>query len=171
MSTKTKAVLSLVFISFCYVLLSLASRLLDAGFGNFTHVYLRIALGALFAALLFRNKINYRHYLQLSHRDTTGIILMGVVGYGIFVYLITKGALLTSLVNVSVIYATSPFFTVLFSVFLLKKIPSLLQILLVVVSVLGVMMVSTNSFIPRLTEFGSGELYVLASAAAGVHSM
>ncbi|MCR4263938.1 MAG: DMT family transporter, partial [Candidatus Roizmanbacteria bacterium] len=167
MSIKTRAVIALIIVASSYVFLTIASRLLNIGFEHFTQSFLRVFFGGLIASAVFYKKVNYKNFLKIQRTDIVGIFLMGVIGYGLFLYFITRGSLLASLINISVIYATLPFFTALYSALFLKKMPSVLQLVLTVISFIGVMIVSTKSFVPDLSLFGKGELFVLLAAACG----
>jgi len=92
-------------------------------------------------------------------------MLMGVVGYSLSTYFTTLGALHASLVNVAIIGNTEPFFVYLYS-FLVFKQPIKTQVLLFIfLTMLGVAMVATHSFVPLVSAFGIGEVYVLLFAA------
>lgn len=147
--------------------MSVASRLLSQGFGDYTQVYIRILLGAAVGALLFSRSINWKKFVTVPKKDWIGILLMGVVGYGLVVIFITKGVLNTSLINTSVLYSTLPFFTYIFSLFVFKKKPGLASLALVAVSFWGSTIIVCNSFIPSLSGVNSGDVFVILAAAAG----
>ncbi|MBI4137559.1 DMT family transporter [Candidatus Roizmanbacteria bacterium] len=167
MSIRSRAIIALITVASSYVFLTIASRLLDRGFEHFTQSFLRVFFGGILASVIFHRKITYSNYLNMQRKDLIGVLLMGVVGYGLFLYFITRGSLLANLINVSAIYATLPFFTALYSALFLRKMPSFLQIFLTVLSVLGVIVVSTKSFVPNFDSFGQGELFVLIAASCG----
>jgi hypothetical protein len=56
-SHRWLAIASIILVALCYVILSMVSRILEPGFGDYTQVYLRISIGTLMAALLFRRHI------------------------------------------------------------------------------------------------------------------
>jgi drug/metabolite transporter (DMT)-like permease len=90
---------------------------------------------------------------------------MGVVGYSLSTYFTTLGVLHTSLVNVSIIGNTEPFFVYLYSLLVFKQ-PLKTQVLLFIfLSILGVAMVATHSFVPVVSAIGIGEVYVVLFAA------
>lgn len=161
------AIASIILVALCYVILSMVSRILEQGFGDYSQVYLRISIGTVVAALLFRRHITWSNYARLKARDWLGITLMGVVGYGLVVAALTIGVLNTTLINTSIIYATVPVFVYLFSLPLLKRKPELTKILLVLISLWGVGMISSNSLIPHLEGINRGDWWVLFGAACG----
>jgi drug/metabolite transporter (DMT)-like permease len=161
------AIVSIILVALCYVILSMVSRILEPGFGDYTQVYLRISIGTLMAALLFRRHITWSNYTRLKPKDWLGITLMGVVGYGIVVAALTIGVLNTTLINTSIIYATVPVFVYIFSLPLLKRKPELIKIALVLVSFWGVGMISSNSVIPHLEGINHGDWWVLFAAVCG----
>lgn len=159
------AILSLIAVAFSYVLLSVAIRLMDKGFEPMTQVWLRLLLGVLLSAILFTKDIRVSAIKKTPPRDWTLLLIMGTVSYSVATFFITKGALLTSLTNVTVIYSTVGFFTYLYALLLLKEKFKPLALLLVAISFYGVLCVSTKSFLPSLTAFGQGELFMILAAA------
>src|SRR6266404_349133 len=119
LSVKQKAILALCIVAFSYALLSVAVRLMGAGFGPFTQVYLRIGLGCLLTAIFFYKKIRFSRFPRISRRDWLFLLLMGTLGYGLSVDFVTLGTLHTKLLDVAVIASTTPFFIFLFSVVVL----------------------------------------------------
>ncbi len=164
MKPKTLAVFALMAVAASYTFLGIASRLLSEGFAPMTQVYLRLAGASLLTGVFFRTSIRWRHISKLPTRDYLPLLCMGTIGFSIAVYFITLGVLNTSLLNVAVILATMPFFSYILSVIFLRTSISPKQIALLLVSFIGVAIVATKSFTPRLTSFGKGEFFVLLSA-------
>lgn len=147
--------------------MSIVSRVLrDGGLGDMTQVYLRIGLASLIFIIVFHKKINLKNIITLSLKDYSILILMGLVGYALAVYFVTMGALNTSLINVSVIFSTMTFFAYIYGLFIGIQRLSLITILLILVSVLGVSLISSGNLIPNFTTFNTGDLYVLLAAAS-----
>lgn len=166
--TKTPrelAILALVGVAFGYSALNVAIRLMADGFGPYTQTYLRIVLGCLLTVVVFRKELRLEKVRTTSRRDWAVLTLMGTVGYGIAVSFVTLGALNTTLVNVSVLSSTIPFFAAIYTYFALRKRTSGHLLALVLVSFLGASLVATNSFPPLVSHIGKGELYVLLAAA------
>lgn len=161
------AIASIILVALCYVILSMVSRILETGFGDYTQVYVRISIGTVVALILFRRHITWSNYARLKPKDWMGILLMGVVGYGFVVAALTIGVLNTTLINTSMIYGTVPVFVYLFSIALLKRKPELFKIVLVLLSLWGVGMISSNSLIPHLEGINRGDWWVLFGAACG----
>lgn len=164
LSPKTLAIVALITVAASYTFLGIASRLLSEGFAPMTQVYIRLLGAALLTAIFFYSDIRWRHMMKLPKKDYLPLLLMGTVGFSIAVYFITLGVLNTSLLNVAVILATMPFFSYILSILFLKSTINLRQIMLLLVSFIGVAIVATKSFTPELGQFGKGELFVLLSA-------
>lgn len=167
MSLKTKGVLALLLVSLFYIILGVGSRLMSQGFGPLTQVYLRIAVGAIVAYILFNRKISLQNIIATPKKDYLGLVLMGAIGYGISVYFITLGVLHATLLTVSVIYGTFSFFTYLYSLIVFKRKPDLRLLALIVLSFWGVMMIAGKTFFPKFDALSIGALYVGLSAATG----
>jgi len=154
----------LVFVAFGYALLNIASRLMGEELEPMTQVYLRIGIGSLVALIVFRKKIEIRKFVKLSIKDWLILLFLGTIAYSIGVYFVTLGTLNTSLFNVSVIYSTIGIFVYIYSLIFLKSRFKMLILLLVLLSFLGIVFISGNSFVPKFDEFGIGSIYVLISA-------
>lgn len=139
--------------------------MMSKGLEDFTQVYLRIFLGIIIGVIVFNKSIRYKKVFTLPKKDLLTIVLMGVAGYALAVYFITVGSLKAKMVNVSITFSTVPFWTYLYSVIFLKKRIRIVPVVLILISFLGISIISTKSIIPKYQSFTIGEMYVLASAA------
>ena len=163
-SSRTVSILSLVGVSLGYGLLSVAARWLGTTFGLYTQVYLRIFMAMVVTIAIFPKSIRWRKIAALSFRDWLILLMMGVVGYGFMVYAITKGALITSLLNVSVLFSTVPIFVYLLGVIFLRRELRYLILILLSISIWGIGVLSSGQLLPSLSHFGVGDWWVLLSA-------
>jgi len=164
LSVKQKAILALCIVAFSYALLSVAVRLMGAGFGPFTQVYLRIGLGCLLTAIFFYKKIRFSRFPRISRRDWLFLLLMGTLGYGLSVDFVTLGTLHTKLLDVAVIASTTPFFIFLFSVVVLRKAFHSYLLFFLLMAFYGVCVLATKLLLPIFSQFGSGDFFVLLFA-------
>lgn len=163
--TRNLAIASLVATALLFALLSIATRLLDRGMGHLTQVYMRVGLATLLACLVFAPKLDLvRKIPAIPGKDWIALLVMGTLGYSIAVYFITRGSIEAKLVNVSVIYSTLPFFVYLNSIVLFKAKLSARTVAILAAGLYGVAVVSAKSFVPALSGFGRGEIFVIASA-------
>lgn len=162
---KKKAVIGLCIVALSFVLLNIGVRFMNEGFQPFTQVYLRTGGAALLALLLFHKKIQFSKFKKIAKKDWLLITLMGTVGYGIAVSFITLGALNTTLLNVSLIGSTIPFFALLYLMIITRKSLKLSLFLFLIISFLGVYLITTKSISPINTDVGIGELYAFLFAA------
>lgn len=164
-SARTLSIGFLVIVSASYTFLSIAARLLSEGFQPMTQVWLRIALGSLALTLILRKQLRWKHMLGMPVRDRWILLSMGTIGYSVAVYFVTLGAINAKLVNVSVIFASAPLFAYLYAYLFLKKPFDGKLLGLLLVSLLGIAVVATKSFVPLLAPFGVGEWYTLIATA------
>jgi drug/metabolite transporter (DMT)-like permease len=163
-SLKQKAIGAMCAVALAYSLLNVVIRLMNEGFEPFSQVYLRIGLGFILTLGIFYKNIHFSKFKKISRRDWFFLFLMGTVGYGFAVDFATLGVLHTTLLNVAVVSCTTPLFVFLFAVlFMRKKIDRKLLIFLLV-TFYGICVLATNSFVPILSHFAIGDLYVLFSA-------
>lgn len=155
----------LVIVSAAYTLLSIGSRLLAEGFEPMTQVYMRVFLGVIALAVLFRKNLRWNHIRKTPTRDFLILLTMGTIGYSIAVYFATLGALNAKLVNVAIIFASVPFFSYLYAFLFLKKPFDTKLTGLLMISLVGISFVATKSFVPRLATFGIGEGCMLLATA------
>lgn len=164
-SNRHLSVLFLIIVAAGYSLLSVSSRLLAEGFQPMSQVYMRVALGTYALLILFRKNLRWRHLMSAPRKDIYLLISMGTIGFSIAVYFATLGILHAKLVNVAIIFSSVPFFSYLYSAWFLKKPLDLKLIGLLILSLLGIAIVATKSFIPVTGGFGIGEWFTLISAA------
>lgn len=164
-NTRYLSIGFLVIVSAAYTLLSIGSRLLAEGFEPMTQVYMRVALGTVALAILFRKNLRWNHVRNTPIRDVIILLTMGTIGYSIAVYFATLGALNAKLVNVAIIFASIPFFSYLYSFLFLKKPFNVSLTSLLMISLVGISFVATKSFIPHLATFGTGEGFMMLATA------
>jgi drug/metabolite transporter (DMT)-like permease len=162
-SKKKLAVIGLIVAAFGYSILGVNSRLLSQGFDSMTQVYVRISVGFLLSLFAFRKDIKIKKIRKISKSDLFWLLMMGVVGYSVGVWMITIAVLNSKLVNASAIFATTPFAVYLYSFFLLKEKINPKLIFLLSLAIYGVIIISSKSFIPTFAEFGKGEIFAVLS--------
>lgn len=160
-SSRTLSILTLIGVSLGYGLLNVGSRWLAPVFGTFTQVYFRILLAMILVVTIYFRSIRWSKLLDLPLRDWLILILMGTAGYGFMVYAIVRGALQTSLLNVSVIFSTVPIFVYFLGVIFLRRPFRLMVLGLLLLSTWGVGILSGGSLRPTLSSFGVGDWWVL----------
>lgn len=166
--TRSLSIGLLTIAAAAYTILNIASRFLAEGFPVMTQVYMRVSIGTLMLTILFWKSLRWKRIVTMPKKDFAVMLSMGVIGFTLVVYFITQGVLNTKLVNVTVVFASVPFFSYLYSFLFLKKTIHYKLIGLLCVSLIGIMFLSTKSFTPKLTSFGLGEWFAfLAAATAG----
>ena len=163
MSKRTLAIVVGITMSFLYGLMSVFSRWLSLGFGPITQVYLRVFGAAILGSMVFSRQIKWKKFTTLSLGEWLMLLLMGVGGYGLMVFAITQGALLTSLLNVSVVFSTVPFFVYFLGLIFFHKPLNWKVVALLLISVWGVGILASGRLIPNLSQFGIGDWWVLLS--------
>ena len=169
-SVEKRAIIALCIVALSFALLNVSIRFANVGFNPFTQVYLRIGLGLLLAAVLFYKEISLSKIMKTTTKDWIILLLMGTLGYGIAVDFVTIGVLHTNLFNAAVISSTTPFFVFLFNILFLRKKFTKSLLFFLILTLYGVCILATNSLIPRLINFSSGDVYILLFAiGSGVY--
>jgi drug/metabolite transporter (DMT)-like permease len=164
LSLKKRSIIALCIVALSYSILTVVVRLMNAGFGPFTQVYLRIGLGCLLTVVVFYKKIHFTKISKISVRDWVFLLLMGTLGYGLAVDFVTLGTLLTKLLDVAIIASTTPFFVFLFYILFLRKSFRKYLLFFLIMAFYGVCVLATKGLIPVFNEFGIGDFYVLLFA-------
>jgi drug/metabolite transporter (DMT)-like permease len=120
-------------------------------------------------ALIFLLPIAYRDFkndINLIKENSKYLIITSILGITLFNTLIYIGARTTYAINLSVIVASSPVFTIIFSKFILKETFNLKKIIGFIISIIGVLVIITKGNLFNLLElkFKSGDLITLSSA-------
>lgn len=166
LSDKNKAIVALVIVAFGYSLLNIAVRLMDVGFGPATQTYLRLFFGSLLTVVTLRRRIRLDKILSISGRDFFLLSLMGTIGYSVGVYFITLGALSAKIFEVSIIYSTIVFFAFIYSFIFLKKKPPQILLLFALISIIGVIFITSKAILPGAISVSRGEVFILLAAAS-----
>jgi drug/metabolite transporter (DMT)-like permease len=165
LTTKNRAILGLCTVALCFTILSLGVRWMSEGFGPFTQVYLRIGGAFLVALALYYKKIRFANAKKIPRRDWFLLLIMGTVGYGIAIMFVTLAVLHTTLLNVAIIGSTVPFFALVYMFIAVRKTVKPILLLFLIISFIGVYIITTKSFSLVIHSFGIGELYALLFAA------
>jgi len=164
-SKRALAFLSLLFIALGFAAMGVASRWMDEGLGNFTQVFLRVFGALILVTIIFHKQVSWKRIFHLKPKDWMILIAIGTLGYAVMIYSITRAALLTNLVSVSVLYSTVPFWVYLYGLILSRQKFSWRAAGLLVVSSWGIGMIASGQLLPNLGKFGLGEWLALAAAA------
>jgi drug/metabolite transporter (DMT)-like permease len=165
MTLKNRAIFALCIAALSFVILNTVSRMMNEGVGPLTQVYLRIGCAFFVSLIIFYKKINFKKLQKLPRKDWILLGIMGSVGYGIAVIFVTLSALHTSLLSVSVITSTVPFFAMLYLFVITRKPIKPVLLVFLLLSFVGVYLKATKSFSLGIHNFGIGELYALLFAA------
>lgn len=157
------SVIALLLVALGYSLLGVAARLLENGFEPMTQVYVRVFIGFLLSMVIFRKELRFKIMSAIPRTDWFWLLMMGIFGYALSVYFITRAALTTTLINTAVIFALLPFVVYFYSFFLLKEKVRLVLIGLLIIALVGVSLIATKQVIPNLSVTGEGEVFALLS--------
>lgn len=157
--TSKLPLLALVATAFLFVVNNSTVRLLDNSFTPLSQVFWRMVLASLFAYFFFRRHINVQRIGRAAPRQLVLLVSLGIISGGIATIFRTFGFLNTTLVNVQFIDLLAPAVVYVYSLLLLKERFNWKLLGLTIVSVYGVLMVATNSFIPTINNYGRGELF------------
>ncbi len=163
MTGHTKIILLLLFVAFLVPLNAITIRLLAQDLGPFFGNSLRVILAAALSFIFLRRYINLKKFGQISKRDKIILLVSGLVGWAIGVWLFTKGIIQTSLVNAFFIDALSPLAVYVYSLILLKQSADRRVLLLTLVSIYGVLVIGTRNLVPTIDKFGLGELFLIGN--------
>jgi drug/metabolite transporter (DMT)-like permease len=157
---RQKGLLAIISLTVVYGILPLIPRYLSTSFPLFQQVYLRMFIGFLISFLIFRNQINVHKLQALPPKEWGLLVTRAAVYYLLGVTLYTQALLLTKISNVVLIGAIPS--TAILAFILLKEPVSAKKISLVILSALGVFIISVKDF-SHIFSFGLGEMVALLS--------
>lgn len=158
---KQKGLIALVLLAVIYGILPLIPRYLSNSFQLMQQVYLRIFVGFLISLFIFRKQINFNKIVNLPVKEWVIIIIRATIYYLFGVVLYTQALLLTKISNVALIGAIPS--TAILGFIILREKVTPLKLLLVLLSAVGVFIISVKDF-SHLFNFGLGEIMALLSA-------
>lgn len=162
---RTRGIIAIIVCSALYALMGVAIRLLDgADIPGMMQVFLRVSIGGIMAFFIFNKDIKFSSFSKISPKDWIIMLVMGVVGYAVAVYFITRAFIATEFLNATLIYNTLPIFVYLYAVIFAKSKLKLILLLFTVLAIYGVAVISAQSFIPAISSFGEGEVFALLAA-------
>lgn len=156
LSTKTKGIIYILIAAFGFSMMTVFVKL-SGDLPSFQKAFFRNFIALIFiSVMIIRDKISFIP-LKESIPDLFGRCFCGTLGLLCNFYAIDK----LNLPDANMLNKLSPFFAILFSVFLLKEKPSLVQILGVSVAFVGSVFIIKPSFdnpqvIPALAGFLGG---------------
>lgn len=159
-SERQKGLIALLLLAIIYGILPLIPRFLSTSFQLMQQVYLRIFAGFLISLFIFRKQINFGKILKMPLKEWTIIVLRAAIYYLFGVVLYTQALLLTKISNVVLIGAIPS--TAVLGFIILREKATLPKLLLVLLSTLGVFIISVKNF-SNLFSLGQGEVMALFS--------
>jgi drug/metabolite transporter (DMT)-like permease len=160
-SERRKGIISLISLTITWGVISLLPRYLSTSFQLFQQVYLRMMAGFIFSFVFFYRNIDFKKLVKLPLREWTLLALRACFYYLLGVVLYTQALLLTKISNVHFIGAIP--MTAILGFVLLKERFTFNKLLLVILSFLGVILISVQDLF-HLFVFGKGEVVALLSA-------
>lgn len=154
-----------------FVLSDSTVKVISQTLGPFTQTYSRLLMASVVTVVFFYKKIRLKAFLNASPQTIKWVLLTGVIGFGFKAILLTFGLINTKLLNVSSIDSLTPLVVYFYSLFLFKTKFDIRLLSFILISIYGVLVVSTKSLIPIISQFGIGELFITISLFAGAVSI
>lgn len=158
---KEKGVLALVLLSLVFASMGLFARFLATSFTTYQQVYLRMFAALILSMLVFKSQVNLNKFKKVSKKDWV-IIILRAVSFALFgIVLLTKALLIAKYSNVSFIGALP--ITAVFGFILLGEKFSFKKVSWVIVSFIGVVLISVKDY-SHLLNWGQGEVLTLIAS-------
>lgn len=158
-SNKNKGILALIGLAFTYASFGFFTRYLSVSFGFFQQIYLRIFAGLIIGFLIFGKSFNFLKLKKITTKEWLLLIFRAAAYYLLGVALFNKAVLLTKISTVSFIGSLP--MTAVLGFLILKEKVTFQKVLYIVLSFIGVIIISINNFSDF--SFGQGEILALAS--------
>lgn len=163
MTEKQKGIFALVLVAVAWGVLPIFPRFLSQSFALYQQLYVRIGSAFVFSILFFRKDLSLKKILRIPGKDLFLIVLRSLSYWILGAGAMTASLLLTKVSNVMFIQAIP--MTAIFGVILLHEKFNKEILVLVVLSFVGILIVSVND-VNGLLRFGLGELLSLFSVIA-----
>jgi len=158
-SNKNKGVLALIGLAFMYASFGFFTRYLSISFGFFQQLYLRIFAGLIIGFLIFGKSFDFLKLKKITAKEWLLLVFRAGAYYLLGAALFNKAVLLTKISTVAFI-GSLPMTAVLGFLILKEKVTKE-KIFYIVLSFIGVVIISINSFSDF--SFGQGEILALMS--------
>lgn len=162
LSQQNKGVLALVLLSFGFGAIAIIARVLGSQLHLFQQLYLTLGAGMILSLPFSTRILKMDRLTIIPFKDWLIMIFRIVVGYVVGGSLYRESVLLTKISNVVFIQALP--FVAIFGWILLKEKFNWQKLILVMLSYLGVVIISVKDFSSIFT-IGKGELFSFISAA------
>lgn len=159
LTNKQKGILALVGLAFTYASFGFFTRYLSVNFGFFQQLYLRIFAGLIIGFLIFGKNFNFSKLKKITVKEWLLMIFRAAAYYLLGAALFNKAVLLTKISTVSFIGSLP--MTAVLGFLILKEKATTQKIFYIVLSFIGVVIISINSFWDF--SFGQGEILALMS--------
>lgn len=156
---KNKGILALIGLAFTYASFGFFTRYLSVSFGFFQQLYLRLIAGLIIGFLIFGKSFSFSKLRKITIKEWLLLMFRAAAYYLLGVALFNKAVLLTKISTVSFI-GSLPMTAVLGFLILKEKVTTQ-KIFYIVLSFIGVVVISINSFSDF--SFGQGEMLALMS--------
>lgn len=160
-SNKQKGILALIGLAFTYASFGFFTRYLSLSFGFFQQLYLRIFLGFVLGLFIFLKKINFTKLKEISFFEWLLLIFRSLSYYLLGAVMFNKAVLLTKISTVAFI-GSIPMTAILGFLILKEKITAK-KIVYIILSFVGVFIISINNF-SDIFSWGRGETLALLSS-------
>lgn len=161
MKNTSKGILALILVSAMFASMGIFARIMQTGFALFEQTYLRMAVAFLLGFLFFNKDLHLQKLSKVPLRDWALLIIRSFSNYIAGVILFTVAVFNTTLGNVSLIQALP--FVALLGVFFLNEKLSTGKILFLLLSFVGVTIMSINNM-SDIFVWGKGQSLSLISA-------
>ncbi|MBI2641592.1 DMT family transporter [Candidatus Roizmanbacteria bacterium] len=146
-----------------FVLADSTVKIIAKSLEPLAQTYSRLFLAGVITVILFHKKIRSKAIFKATKHTLKWIFITGGLGFGIKAILFTLGLIHTKLLNVSSIDSLTPLVVYLYSIVLFKTKFDLRTLGFIAISIYGALMIATKSFIPIISQYGIGELFISAS--------
>lgn len=159
LTEREKGIIAIFALAIIYGIIPLIPRYFSA-FNLFQQIYMRLFMGLVFTIVLFHKQINFEKIYKLPLRDKAWVFIRTAFYYAIGAVLYVQAILITKISDV-VFIDSLPMVSILGFIFLKEKVTKV-KILLVLLSFIGVIVISLQGNSGKIT-FGLGELLTLLS--------
>ncbi len=160
MTTRKKGIIALFILSCVWASFGLPIRYLGANFTNLQQIYLRTFVSTLGAFLLFKKDLHFQKFLHMPKKEWMVLLFRVLCMYGFAVILYTQAYKLTTFGEVSFLGAIPT--TAVLGFLLLGEKVTIRKILFILLSVIGILLITVTDFSHFFTWNRGDELALIS---------
>ena len=167
---KKKVLIYIFLTAFLFGTMEVALKIAGSEMDSFQLTFLRFMIGGIFL-IPFAVKENKKNKMRLHYKDLTWVLLLGILCIPLSMLFFQLGIMISNASTAAVLMSVNPFFTIIFSYFILKEKLSKSKVEGLLIGLIGIIFMIRPWDIQEGNTFTGVVLMMLATAFFGLYSV